>query len=88
LSSLASRSKRAAGDRKSGTSARQESPRSAFGLRRAGLAAAIAVALLVAAQFFYLVPDSAGHVAWVRSLIWDRDVDFSNEFARFGMIDR
>jgi hypothetical protein len=51
------------------------------------LAAAL-VLLPLAAQFFYLVPDSAGHVAWLHSLVWDRDVDFANDYARLGMIDR
>lgn len=40
------------------------------------------------AQPHYLVPDSAAHVAWVRSLVWDRDIDFANDYARLGMIER
>ena len=40
------------------------------------------------AQPHYLVPDSAAHVAWVRSLVYDRDIQFANDYARLGMIDR
>ena len=39
-------------------------------------------------QPHYLVPDSAAHVAWVRSLLFDRDIEFANDYARLGMIER
>ncbi|UCE02871.1 MAG: hypothetical protein JSW67_01320, partial [Candidatus Latescibacterota bacterium] len=44
--------------------------------------------LLLLSQPHYLVPDSAGHVAWVRSLVWDADFDFANDYERLGMIER
>lgn len=34
----------------------------------------------------FLVPDSSGTYAWSRSLLFDADVDFTNEFARLGSI--
>jgi hypothetical protein len=46
------------------------------------------LALLAVAQFHYVVPDSAAHVAYARSLLWDGDVDFYNDYRRLGMIDR
>jgi hypothetical protein len=46
------------------------------------------VLLPLVAETQYLVPDSSGHVAWVRSLLWDQDVDFANDYARFGSIER
>jgi hypothetical protein len=58
------------------------------GVRVALAAASLGAFLLLLAQFTYLVPDSAGHVAWCRSLVWDRDLDFANDYARLGMIER
>jgi hypothetical protein len=49
---------------------------------------AVLIALIVIAQIHYLIPDSAGHIAYARSLLWDLDVDFSNDYKRLGMIDR
>jgi hypothetical protein len=46
------------------------------------------LALIVIAQFHYVIPDSAAHVAYARSLLWDGDFDFFNEYRRLGMIDR
>ncbi len=34
----------------------------------------------------FLVPDSSGTYAWSRSLLFDADLDFANEFARLGSI--
>ena len=39
------------------------------------------------AQFYYLIPDSTGYLSWGHSLLWDGDVDFTNEYRAFGMID-
>jgi hypothetical protein len=44
--------------------------------------------LLVFVHTHYLVPDSAGYIAYARSLIWDADVDFANDYAGLGMIER
>jgi len=55
------------------------------------ITAGLAVALLVLAlltQIHYLVPDSAAYVSYARSILWDGDVDFSNDYARLGMIER
>jgi hypothetical protein len=35
----------------------------------------------------YVVPDSAAYLAYARSLLWDHDVDFENDYARLGMVD-
>ena len=35
----------------------------------------------------YLVPDSAAYLAYARSILWDLDVDFDNDYARFGMVE-
>ncbi|MGD8413089.1 MAG: hypothetical protein PVF33_02585, partial [Candidatus Latescibacterota bacterium] len=50
--------------------------------------ALIMVSLVVMAQIHYLVPDSSAHIAWARSMLWDGDFDFTNEYRRLGMIDR
>jgi hypothetical protein len=55
---------------------------------RLGYTALVLFTLLLIAQFHYVVPDSAAHIAYARSLLWDRDVDFSNEYRRLGMLDR
>jgi hypothetical protein len=54
------------------------------------LAALLAALWLLpwAALPHYLVPDSAGHLAWLRSLLYDRDIDFANDYTLLGMIDR
>lgn len=44
--------------------------------------------MVLAVQVHYLVPDSAGYLAYARSVLWDRDLDFENDYARFGMIER
>src|SRR5262249_1848342 len=88
-------------DRKPDAGPRQEAPRdqcwtaggraAGGGLSIAGGAGAVVVVLVALVALrppHYLVPDSAGHVAWARSLLWDRAVDFSNDYARLGMIDR
>lgn len=35
----------------------------------------------------YVVPDSAAYLAYARSMLWDRDVDFDNDYARLGMVE-
>ena len=35
----------------------------------------------------YVVPDSAAYLAYARSILWDRDVDFDNDYARLGMVE-
>jgi hypothetical protein len=57
-------------------------------LIRFGFLALVLLALTVFAQTHYIVPDSAAHIAYARSLLWDGDVDFSNDYRRLGMIDR
>lgn len=53
------------------------------------LAIALAsVGLPLLGRSIYLVPDSAGYLVWAHSLFWDRDLDFSNDYARFGALDR
>jgi len=52
----------------------------------------LVIALLVAVGYLlffdttFLVPDSSGTYAWARSILFDGDVDFSDEFARLGSI--
>jgi hypothetical protein len=53
-----------------------------------GFLVLVIIALVLFAQTHYLVPDSAAHVAYARSLLWDGDVDFHNDYRRLGMIDR
>ncbi len=57
-------------------------------LIRLGYLTLALLALIVFAQIHYIVPDSAAHIAYARSLLWDRDVDFYNDYRRLGMIDR
>ena len=57
-------------------------------LLRLGYLMLALLALVVFAQIHYIVPDSAAHVAYARSLLWDRDVQFLNDYMRLGMIDR
>ena len=57
-------------------------------LLRIGYLAIVLLALVLFAQIHYVVPDSSAHVAYARSLLWDRDVQFLNEYMRLGMIDR
>jgi hypothetical protein len=49
--------------------------------------AAVLVLLYVFAQPMYVVPDSAAYLAYARSLLWDLDVDFDNDYARLGMVE-
>ena len=52
------------------------------------IAAAIAlVVLFLFVKPLYVVPDSAAYLAYARSMLWDRDVDFDNDYARLGMVD-
>ncbi|UCH84640.1 MAG: hypothetical protein JSW50_02800, partial [Candidatus Latescibacterota bacterium] len=34
-----------------------------------------------------LIPDSAAHIAYARSLLWDADLDFTNDYQRLGSIE-
>jgi hypothetical protein len=45
------------------------------------------VLLYVFVQPMYVVPDSAAYLVYARSLLWDRDLDFHNDYARFGMVE-
>jgi hypothetical protein len=45
------------------------------------------LAYLAFSHTTFLVPDSAGTYAWARSLLFDRDVDFRDEYARLGSIE-
>lgn len=76
------RSSRPQAGTKAAASVRLEGARKVLG------AALLPLVLLPLAHFHYLVPDSAGHVAYVRSWLWDADVDFDNDYARFGMTAR
>jgi hypothetical protein len=64
----------------------RRSPRSA--LKYAIAIAVVVVSLYMLAQPMYVVPDSAAYLVYARSLLWDRDVDFNNDYARFGMVER
>lgn len=79
---MSGRSSRPPGGRKETGTSSLERGRGVFRV------AILCLLLLPAAQFHYLVPDSAGHVVYVRSLLWDGDFDFGNDYARFGMIGR
>jgi hypothetical protein len=46
----------------------------------------VAAAYLLFFQTTFLVPDSSGTYAWARSLLFDADVDFADEFERLGFI--
>ena len=57
---------------------------------RAKSLVAVAVLLVLIYLFvqpLYVVPDSAAYLVYARSLLWDGDVDFENDYARFGMVD-
>jgi hypothetical protein len=56
--------------------------------RTVALLLAVTTGLALLAQFTYLVPDSAGYLSWGRSLLWDADINFTNEYARYGMIQQ
>jgi len=47
---------------------------------------AVLAGYLVFFRTTFLVPDSSGTYAWSRSILFDADVDFTNEFARLGSI--
>jgi hypothetical protein len=89
LSTKPSRSRAATTDRKPTAAWRRERAeaplRSRFG---AWLALAALLCMPALSQPHFLVPDSAAHVAWVRSLFFDGDIDFANDYARLGMIER
>lgn len=53
-----------------------------------GYTALFLATLITMAQFHYVIPDSAAHIAYGRSLLWDGDVDFTNDYRRLGMLDR
>jgi hypothetical protein len=55
--------------------------------RTIGTTLLVVVAFAVGASFTHLIPDSAGYLSWGRSLLWDGDIHFGNEYAAFGMID-
>lgn len=57
-------------------------------MAKAIVAAAIALVLLyVCVQPLYVVPDSAAYMAYARSIVWDLDIDFDNDYARLGMVE-
>jgi hypothetical protein len=49
--------------------------------------AVVLVLLYGFVQPIYVVPDSAAYMAYARSIVWDLDVDFENDYARFGMVE-
>jgi hypothetical protein len=51
------------------------------------LTATALVVLFLFVKPLYVVPDSAAYLAYARSILWDGDVDFANEYARLGMVD-
>jgi hypothetical protein len=84
LLSKRSRSSPASKNREPSPSGRRSTPAA---IRYLIIAAISLVVLFLFVKPLYVVPDSAAYLAYGRSMLWDGDVDFENDYARLGMVD-
>ena len=66
---------------------RSEPRHASAAIRYLTIVGILLVVLYAFVRPLYVVPDSAAYLAYARSILWDLDVDFDNDYARFGMVE-
>ncbi len=84
---MAKRRGRPSDSQKTGRPASRERAATPPVLRHLAIVAIILVALYLVVQPHYLVPDSSSYLVYLHSILWDGDVDFDNDYQRFGMVE-